>query len=372
MSIKKNNHLDVLGSNERIYIFGAGDVGREVFCCLSEAPFNASVNAFLVSHRSLTDPEDIEGIPVLLCDDNSLDRAGLVIVAVLEKYRGDICQKLDELGYQNRIIMTFESDCFSEVRAEWFKKRCELRGYPFCFELAENKSNEFDLQKLKVYVTRSSKDKPIKQKYEKKQWEEEIYAGAALGDIGDDVTRDDRGQNISLKNRMYCELTAMYWIWKNTDHEYVGLSHYRRRFDFTDKELSAVTTGDIDVVVTIPVVNVPDVRFMYGKNHETNDWDVMREVVRKQYPEYIESFDYVERSRSYIPYNMFIMKRKVFLDYCEWLFSILEKCESEIGTKEDAYQNRYIGFLAERLMTVYIYHHRNDLKVFFCNKRFLE
>ena len=69
---------------------------------------------------------------------------------------------------------------------------------------------------------------------------------------------------------------------------------------------------------------------------------------------------------------MFIMKWNVFNEYCEWLFPILERCEELIGDYEDVYQNRYIGFLAERLMTVYFFHRRNDFKVMFCNKHFLE
>ncbi|RGN01210.1 DUF4422 domain-containing protein [Fusobacterium mortiferum] len=40
--------------------------------------------------------------------------------------------------------------------------------------------------------------------------------------------RDSTGNNISLKNKNYSELTGLYWIWKNTDYRYIGLFHYRR------------------------------------------------------------------------------------------------------------------------------------------------
>ena len=68
---------------------------------------------------------------------------------------------------------------------------------------------------------------------------------------------------------------------------------------------------------------------------------------------------------------MFIAKREVFDDYCEWLFKILNYCEKKIGHKEDSYQNRYIGFLAERLLTIYIAMH-SELNVVVAHKHFIE
>lgn len=42
---------------------------------------------------------------------------------------------------------------------------------------------------------------------------------------------DSSSDNISNKNENYCELTAIYWIWKNIhDCENVGIVHYRRYF----------------------------------------------------------------------------------------------------------------------------------------------
>ena len=61
-----------------------------------------------------------------------------------------------------------------------------------------------------------------------------IHVGKALHpelDLG--IQGDNTGDNISEKNGSYCELTGMYWAWKNLkDVDIIGLCHYRRYFDF--------------------------------------------------------------------------------------------------------------------------------------------
>lgn len=63
--------------------------------------------------------------------------------------------------------------------------------------------------------------------------------------VGTDITgcinpahlHDNTGDNISAKNKMYCELTAQYWAWKNLDADYYGFMHYRRYFSFDNGAL---------------------------------------------------------------------------------------------------------------------------------------
>ena len=69
-----------------------------------------------------------------------------------------------------------------------------------------------------------------------------IHCGKAISSVdlgiqGDNEVNGQPCDNISDRNETYCELTAMYWAWKNIkkiypDIEYIGLNHYRRYFDF--------------------------------------------------------------------------------------------------------------------------------------------
>ena len=62
-----------------------------------------------------------------------------------------------------------------------------------------------------------------------------IQVGAKLNeDLG--YQKDSIGYNISEKNPYYCELTALYWAWKNLETDYLGLVHYRRYFSLKEKK----------------------------------------------------------------------------------------------------------------------------------------
>lgn len=361
---------------KRYFIYGAGDVAREVLYCLQREPFNLKIEALIVSDAYADSKREIDGVPVISCDDLRNVDDVQVIVAVLEKYREDICIRLKRIGVENPILMTFESDLWCEERGKVYaiyRQRWENSLYILLQDGISHLSKGYGKRKsLVIYIVKSHMDKPLKENACNQEWERDIQVGAALTKLKIADTTDCSGNHISKKNRQYCELTAQYWIWKNASAGYVGLCHYRRRFALSKEDVDNLVGSCVDVVVTNPVVNVPDVLTMYGKNHILNDWEIMKDGIRKLCCEYLKSLEYVERSTYYIPYNMFIMRKDVLDRYCEWLFPILEYCETMCEPKEDSYQNRYIGFLAERLMTIYLYHHREALVIVFSKKHFYE
>ena len=58
----------------------------------------------------------------------------------------------------------------------------------------------------------------------------QVGFGSQIFNNNKPILRDDNGFNISNRNKNYCELTAIYWIWKNCHHDYIGVDHYRRHF----------------------------------------------------------------------------------------------------------------------------------------------
>lgn len=183
---------------------------------------------------------------------------------------------------------------------------------------------------------------------------------------------DNTGSNISNKNKNFCELTALYWAWKNTHDSIVGLVHYRRFF-YIGRGTSMHTLSEeeaykllksYDMIIPQETVMLRDtVKTNYEKKHYIKDLLNCREIISKKCPEYLPEFDKVLNKHSYYPFNMFICKRELFEEYMEWVFGILFELESITDISEyDEYNKRIFGFLSERLFNVWLLHHKS-LKV---------
>lgn len=213
-----------------------------------------------------------------------------------------------------------------------------------------------------------------------------IHCGKAVSKVNLGIQGDDTGDNISAKNPDYCELTAMYWAWKNLkDVDYVGLCHYRRYFNFHTKGLAFqedelvnserfddlnLTVPDIQGILRTHDVILPKPRYSLhslfrdyciGNNGEEMKW--VAKVIRKSFPEYMDAFNQVMNGNKLYKCNMFIMPRNRFDGYCSWLFDVLFAVEKEFEKMNyHSLKGRTFGYISERLMPVYAYHHRWKVK----------
>ena len=224
---------------------------------------------------------------------------------------------------------------------------------------------------LKIYVVKSIYDKKIEKEIPLRTYEKEIQVGASLTEKKVCELQDNEGENISDRNRQYCELTALYWLWKNADDDYIGISHYRRRFDIPDGVIDSLDDLNVDIVVTVPVINTAGIGYQYCITHGKTDWEILRDEVHRLSPAYDDSFGFVEKQIYFHAYNMFIMRQDILMEFCSFVFPVIFSCEKRIGKKEDTYQNRYPGFLAERLLNVFLYEHRGEYNIYVANKRYL-
>ncbi|SEA56863.1 protein of unknown function [Oribacterium sp. KHPX15] len=225
---------------------------------------------------------------------------------------------------------------------------------------------------IKVYVATQKKIKPNLDKCY-----EPVYVGAALKDNADNMEffgyqRDDEGRNISEKNRSFCELTALYWMWKNSTSEVIGLAHYRRFLSKTGKlrdTESILKENDIeealqgcDILLPKKECLLGEVRRHYGFLQHIEDYDKLRDVIEEMYPEYVDDFDRISSQDELYICNMFIGKKAVMDNYCKWLFDVLFKLEKRVDISGYSVSDKRIfGYLSERLLNVWVLH--NDIKI---------
>lgn len=172
--------------------------------------------------------------------------------------------------------------------------------------------------------------------------------------------RDDEGENISARNQNWCELTGLYWAWKNLKAEAVGLVHYRRHF----KGVRGIATGDeLKAALEQADVILPKKRnyfiettySQYAHAHHAEDLDVTRRILAERHPECVEAFDAAMRSTKGHRFNMFVMRRPQFDAYCEWLFDVLFELERRLDIASySPYDARVFGFVSERLLDVWL------------------
>jgi len=193
---------------------------------------------------------------------------------------------------------------------------------------------------------------------------------------------DNTGENISALNPWYAELTALYWAWKNPQRldnpDYLGLMHYRRFFQFSKKRYDGNKKSDFykifryeyvtkaaktqkailesDIVCPYPYsLKQGSIAENYNQDHIGPDFTKAIEIAMELYPQYSSTIEKFPASNEAYLCNMMIMKREIFQRYCEFMFGILESLRASRNLDEyEGYQTRMLGFMGERLTSLFI------------------
>lgn len=230
-------------------------------------------------------------------------------------------------------------------------------------------------------------------------FESEIMMPIQVGAVNagrrfDGMLSDADGENISELNPMYCELTAQYWAWKNVVADYYGFCHYRRYFNLSDTSYIENAYGEImdsfinkstqtkyglidscireaikgyDLVIT----EVKDIRKFPGSAKtpldqyrdapllHDKDLDIVFDIVKDMHPDFAKDVDTFANGNNSCFCNMYIMKKSIFFNYCEWMFPILERfCEMVDMSLYSKEALRTPGHLSERLFNIFLLHNQ--------------
>ncbi|WP_195853061.1 DUF4422 domain-containing protein [Aerococcus mictus] len=172
--------------------------------------------------------------------------------------------------------------------------------------------------------------------------------------------KDNTGENISIYNDFFCELTGLYWAWKNLSADYIGIFHYRRHFSMNKKILEYKQLKPFlgKIKLFVPKKRwyvIETLKSHYAHTHHLEHLDVTRNVISKKYPDYLKNFDKIMNRRWGYMFNMMIAEYDFINAYCSWVFDVLFDVFSNIDfSNYSVFEKRFIGRVSELLFNVWL------------------
>lgn len=211
---------------------------------------------------------------------------------------------------------------------------------------------------------------------------DEIYLPLHVGRAGKEdlgYAGDNTGDNISEKNSSWCELTGLYWGWKNLDCNYMGLVQYRRHFMYQRKgsRFQSILNGqEARIILSKHDIILPKARnyrvCTLEEHFENYDMSIpedlknLRKAIQKISPDYAAAVETVMHRKKGHMCNMFVMKKNYLNQFCAWEFSVLEEFEKTVSAE----RKRIVGYVAEHMLDIWIT--KNNLSYFECDVALLD
>lgn len=367
-------------SKDNVVIFGAQGIALGAYQAFHNLYPQKKVRCFLVS-KIKNNPYTLEGIPVRelvsFASDLSYEekKRTEILIATPENLMEDIENNLKEYGFHNYVRLT--SSRWSQLMGYHYicsRKYMPLSALPVgCHET-----------NIYMFMAKFYRDKPLAAAYDISKPIIPIQVGAALCKERIADVLDCDGENISVKNVNYSELTALYWIWKNrlsnplllnqndyTNTEYYGLCHYRRILELSEDDQLRLKNNHIDVVLPYPMPYEPNIEEHHKKYLSNTDWKALLTALKELQPNYADAFPLILCQQYFYNYNIILARKEVLCDYCKWLFPILERVEQLSVPRGWERKDRYIGYMGETLETLYFMYNQNRLTIVYTGCKFL-
>ena len=350
-------------------IYGAQGYALGAYKAVKTLYPRREISCFLVT-RMDGNPQILGGIPVKTLAAYAGELSGEekrqveILIATPDKVQPDIEEILENFGFRQHRRLTF---------SRWTELMKLFHARQGTFLPLSALPVGCHMPFIRMYMVKSHVDKPLRDNVSLPEYVLPLQAGADCCAVRVADLADNTGEHISWKNGNYCELTALYWMWKNKlaavgsedgeEGQYFGLCQYRRGFDFSGDDLLRLADNDVDAVLPYPLPYEPDIHAHHERYIKEGDWQAMLQALMELQPEYAEAFPKILGQQYLYNFNVVLAKKKVLRDYCNWLFPVLERTEELSIPKGSERNDRYIGYMGETLETLYFMKNADRLNV---------
>ena len=344
--------------SDSFIIYGAQILAASAYTAIKEL-CGISPRFFAVSDRT-DNPDEIDGIKVITLNEYAAGRNAdpgyteeLVLIAAPAYFSGEIERKLEENGI--RTCITIDNDRENELMREYYLKTDPLKIPAESRHVCDG---------IRIYLAKTCHDKPLKEEYTYDECVYAVQAGRALADEKISELTDDTGDNISLKNADYCEMTVTYWVWKNTVSDYKGICHYRRLWRPDDINVH----DGYDVYLPYPNIYYPGAYVHHRRFIDEGLWQHFIAFMNDYDEKLGRMFNEFENGRYMSNYNMLVAKQDIFDSYAAWIFDILFCFEKYLSDRNVRTPKRYMGFFAENLTPFYFMYLHKEIRTAYTGK----
>ena len=347
---------------KEIIIYGAGVVAYGVYVALKEV-YGITNTMFVVSKAPCD--KTLDDVAIKCVDElEEYSEEALFLVATPEIYHKEIKEKLKEKDVKN--VLYINSHLEYMIMSRYFEK--EGNFVLLNKEFDENSLLNQTFEDVLVGKCHSIHDTRLESCVLTEDFVKPIHVGKALTSEKLATLTDDIGDHISHKNGLYSELTATYWLWKNTQASYKGICHYRRQLLVSKMQMKWCIEKDIDVILPLPFVCYPNTKGQYGRYISKEEQEVLLKSMKDMVPNEMETIAKILEDKYLYNYNMLIAKEKVFDEYCQWIFPILFRAEEIYKEKKMEPRSRVFGYFGEVLTAIFFLKNKEKYNIVHAEK----